>query len=98
MSKGYAIFTEEIRDQKTYQGYVQKVVPTIRNAGGQLIVVDDNVAVLEGQWHGTRTVVIEFESVDAARNWYNSAEYQAIINERHVSTKANAVILKGVGG
>lgn len=96
MGKGYAIFTEVIRDQSTYQGYVQKAVTTIKNAGGRIIVVDDNVTVLEGRWHGTRTVVLEFDSVAAARNWYDSPEYQAIIKERHDSADANAVLLKGV--
>jgi len=97
MAKGYAVFTEVIRDQKTYEGYVQKAVTTIKNAGGSIIVVDDNVSILEGRWHGTRTVVLEFESVEAARNWYNSSEYQTIIKERHASAEANAVLLTGVG-
>jgi uncharacterized protein (DUF1330 family) len=96
MAKGYAVFTEVIRDQGRYQGYVQKAVTTIKNAGGRIIVVDDNVTVLEGQWHGTRTVVLEFDSVNAARAWYNSGEYQAIIKERHAAADANAVLLSGV--
>jgi len=97
MAKGYAVFTETIRDQAQYEGYVKKAVATIANAGGKIIVVDDNVSVLEGQWHGTRTVVLEFESVSAAKAWYDSNDYQAIIKERHSSAEANAVILKGVG-
>jgi uncharacterized protein (DUF1330 family) len=97
MAKGYAVFTENIRDQARYEAYVNKAVTTITNAGGKVIVVDDNVSVLEGQWHGTRTVVLEFESVSAAQDWYNSNDYQAIIKERQASAEANAVLLKGVG-
>ncbi|MBE0616055.1 MAG: DUF1330 domain-containing protein [Burkholderiales bacterium] len=97
MAKGYAVFTETIGDQARYEGYVSRAVATITNAGGKIIVVDDNVSVLEGQWHGTRTVVLEFDSVSAAQAWYNSNDYQAIIKERHASAEANAVLLKGVG-
>ena len=95
MPKGYAIVTEEIIDQARYEGYGQKAMPTIMQYGGMPIVAYDNAEVLEGQWHGTRTIVVEFASVEAARRWYNSPEYQAIIGERHASTDSNFVIVGG---
>lgn len=95
MAKGYAIFTEVIRDKGRYEGYVQKVLPTILQSRGRPIVVEDHVEVLEGHWHGTRTVILEFDSVESAQKWYRSPEYQAIIGERHASTEANAVIVGG---
>jgi uncharacterized protein (DUF1330 family) len=96
MAKGYVIFTEVIRDQGRYDTYVQNVVPTITQSGGRIIAVHDGPEILEGQWHGSRTVVLEFDSVEAARNWYRSPAYQAIIGERHASAEANAVILRGL--
>lgn len=96
MPKGYVIFTEVIRDQARYDGYLQKAVPTVIQQGGRPIVVHDNPEVLEGQWHGTRTVVIEFDSAEAARAWYNSPDYQAVIGERHASAEANAAIVSGL--
>ena len=95
MPKGYVIFTETIRDQTRYDGYVQKALPTIIQQGGRPIVVDDGPEVLEGQWHGSRTVVLEFDSVEAARDWYKSSEYQTIVGERHASAEANAAIVSG---
>jgi uncharacterized protein (DUF1330 family) len=93
MPRGYVIFTEEIRDQAGYDSYVQKALPTILQSGGRPIVVHDGPELLEGQWHDGRTVVLEFESVQAAEDWYNSSAYQAVIGERHASTEANAVIV-----
>ncbi len=95
MPKGYAIFTETINDQGRYDGYVQKALPTLIQSGGRPIVIHDGPEVLEGNWHGTRTVILEFDSVDAARNWYHSPAYQAIVGERHASTDANAAIVGG---
>lgn len=95
MPKGYVIFTETISDQDRYQGYLGKAVPTVLAHGGRAIVMHDNPEVIEGQWHGTRTAVLEFDSVEAARNWYNSPEYQAVIGERHASADANAAIVGG---
>ncbi|MFZ7128590.1 MAG: DUF1330 domain-containing protein [Desulfobacterales bacterium] len=95
MAKGYMIFTEAIRDQAGYDGYVQKALPTILKSGGRPIIVHDRPEVVEGRWHGSRTVVLEFDSVDAARKWYRSDDYQAVIGERHASAEANAVIVGG---
>lgn len=95
MAKGYVIFTEVIRDQTRYDSYVQKALPTILQSGGRPIVVHDNPEVIEGQWHGSRTVVLEFNSVEAARKWYRSSEYQAVVGQRHASADANAAIVGG---
>jgi uncharacterized protein (DUF1330 family) len=95
MAKGYALVTELIRDPAGYRSYVEKAVRTIRQAEGRIIVADDNPAVLEGQWHGSRTVLLEFESVEAARRWYDSDDYQAIIGLRHAAAQSNVVILSG---
>jgi len=75
MPKGYVIFTEVIHDRAGYDGYVEKALPTVIQRGGRAIVVDDNREAIEGQWHGSRVVVLEFDSVEAARNWYKSPEY-----------------------
>lgn len=93
MAKGYVIFTEVINDQAAYDAYVEKALPTIIESGGKPLVIQDDPEVIEGQWHGPRTVILEFESVEAARSWYNSADYQAVVGERHAAAEANAVIV-----
>jgi uncharacterized protein (DUF1330 family) len=95
MPKGYVILTVNINDQDAFQGYVEKATGTIMAQGGSAAVVDDAVEVIEGEWPWGRTVVLEFESVDKAREWYNSPEYQAVVGERHAAADANAVIVSG---
>lgn len=95
MPNGYVIFTEAIRDPARFDGYVQKALPTILQSGGRPIIVHDDPEVVEGTWHGTRTVVLEFDSVEGARNWYRSSEYQAVVGERHACAESNAVIVRG---
>jgi uncharacterized protein (DUF1330 family) len=95
MPKGYVILTVNINDQEAFQGYVEKATGTIMAQGGSAAVVDDAVEVIEGEWPWGRTVVLEFESVDKAREWYNSPEYQAVVGERHAAADANAVIVSG---
>jgi uncharacterized protein (DUF1330 family) len=95
MAKGYAIVTELIRDPAVYRSYVEKAVRTIQQAGGRIIVADDNPTILEGRWLPSRTVVLEFDSVEAVRRWYDSAEYQAIVGLRRAAAESNAAILSG---
>ena len=50
---------------------------------------------IKGSWHGKRTAVLEFDSVEAAWNWYRSPEYQGIMGLRHAAADSNAVIVAG---
>jgi uncharacterized protein (DUF1330 family) len=95
MPRGYVIFTEDIHDQAQIDAYVQQALPAILQAGGQLLVADDAPELIEGTWHGKRTVLLEFESVEAARNWYRSAEYQGLAGLRHAAADSNAAIVAG---
>jgi uncharacterized protein (DUF1330 family) len=96
MPKAYMIFTEDIRDEAGIRGYAQQAIPTIALVGGRIIVVDDAPELVEGSWHGKRTVVLEFDSVEAARNWYRSPEYQGVVGLRHAAADSNVVIVVGL--
>jgi|SRR5450759_50518 uncharacterized protein (DUF1330 family) len=93
MPKGYAIFTEKVNDEGATGAYAQAAVPTVFAAGGTVLVAGPPEDVLEGEWHGNQTVILEFASVEAARGWYNSPEYQAVIGKRHAAAASNAVII-----
>jgi uncharacterized protein (DUF1330 family) len=96
MAKGYVVFTEgAIRDAASMDAYGQQSLPSMMAAGGRLIVADDGPQVLEGEWRAARTVIIEFDSVEAARQWYQSSDYQAAIPLRQAGADADVVILGG---
>jgi uncharacterized protein (DUF1330 family) len=95
MPKGYVIITEAIHDPAGMDAYGQASMPSIGEHGARVLVVDEHVEVLEGEWHGTRTVVLEFESVDAARRWYGSDSYQAALPLRQAASDCNVVIVAG---
>jgi uncharacterized protein (DUF1330 family) len=95
MPKGYVIFTEAIRDPDGMNEYGRASGPTVAEHGAKVLAVDERVEVLEGEWHGERTVVLEFESVDAARQWYECEAYQAAIPLRQAAADSNAVLIRG---
>ena len=62
---------------------------------GKLVVLDDAVTPVEGDWHGGRLVIIEFEDEEAFREWYDSPEYQAALPLRLAATDSRAALAKG---
>jgi len=97
MPKGYVIFTEAIKDPSGMQAYFGAAAPTIGESGAAVLAVDGAPQVLEGEWHGDQTVILEFESVDAARAWYESAAYGEAKPLRQAAADTNAVIIAGFG-
>ena len=95
MSKGFVILTEAINDPEGMKAYAQAAGPTMRQGGCRILAVDTAPQVVEGTWHGNQTVVLEFDSVDAARAWYESEAYQKAAKLRQAAADCNAVIIAG---
>jgi len=95
MPKGYVILTEAIRDPEGMRAYSRAAGAALAGGEATVLVVDQQPEVLEGEWPATQTVVLEFESVDAARAWYTSDTYQAAAKLRQAAADTNAVIVNG---
>ncbi|MEU4841969.1 DUF1330 domain-containing protein [Nocardia testacea] len=95
MAKGYVIVTELIKDPAGMAEY-GKAAGKAMASGVKVLAVDTKFEVLEGEWPATQTVVLEFESPEAARAWYESEEYQAAIPLRQAAADCNAVIVNGL--
>lgn len=95
MAKGYVLLTEAIHDPAGMEAYGRLSSASLRQSGGRPLVVDDHVEVLEGAWHGTRTVLLEYESVEQARAWYESATYQEALPLRQAAADCDVVLLHG---
>jgi uncharacterized protein (DUF1330 family) len=92
--KGYIIITEDVKDPAGMTEYAKLAGKAM--AGSTLLSFDSKPEVLEGQWHGTQTVVLEFESVEAAREWYYSDAYQEAAKLRQAAADCNGVIVAGL--
>jgi uncharacterized protein (DUF1330 family) len=93
--KGYVILTEAIRDRAGIDACGAASMTSLLEHGTRVLVADENVEVLEGEWHGNRTVVVEYESVEKAREWYESASYRGALPIRQAAGDCNVVIASG---
>ncbi len=91
----YVIAQYTVNDQEKLNEYVPLAVGTILGSGGKVLVAADEAVVREGSQPAPRTVVIEFESRDAAQSWYDSADYQKVLPLRLESTDGCLFIVDG---
>ena len=96
MSKAYVIFSEVIRDVDGMAAYGRAAGPTLAASGAKVLAYGPAGDVLEGEWAADQTVILEFESAEAARSWYASDAYQAAAALRHAAADTNAVLLPGL--
>jgi uncharacterized protein DUF1330 len=52
--------------------------------------------VFEGDWKPKRIVVLQFESMERAKEWLNCEEYREPRKMRHRTTKTNMILVEGV--
>jgi uncharacterized protein (DUF1330 family) len=75
---GYVVVNVEVLDAEAYRAYQLQVPATVERHAGRFIIRGGQAETLEGT-PPHRLVVIEFPSVEQARAWYDSPEYQAIL-------------------
>jgi uncharacterized protein (DUF1330 family) len=60
-----------------------------------VLAASDSVEVLEGSWPCSRTVILEFPSLEEAHSWYQSPAYQAVAKHRFKASSANLIFVEG---
>ena len=92
----YLVANIEVSDPKAFGEYRQRVPATIAAHGGRYLCRGGAVEVLEGEFDAKRVVVVEFPSVSAARTWYASPEYQALLPLRLKAAKTMLLMVEGL--
>jgi uncharacterized protein (DUF1330 family) len=92
----YIIADVDVSDPKGFETYRQLVAPTIAAAGGVYKVRGGTFEVLEGTYQPKRLIVLEFESMAAARAWYHSDEYAPVKAIRQRTAATNVILVEGM--
>ena len=92
---GYLIGDIEVTNPDTYAKYAAGVPATVTSFGGKYLVRGVSGEVFEGPWSPKRLVVLEFESMERAKAWYNSSEYADLKKIRQSASKGNLIFADG---
>ncbi|HEV2901244.1 MAG TPA: DUF1330 domain-containing protein [Pseudaminobacter sp.] len=94
MPKGYWIARVDVRDPEGYKGYVAAAKPAFERFGAHFLARGGDHEAAEGTARA-RNVIIEFPSLTAARDCYNSPEYQAAKAIRQRFADGEIVLVEG---
>lgn len=94
MAKGYWIARVDVRDPEGYKDYVATARPAFERFGANFLARGGAHEAVEGPGRA-RNVVIEFPSLAAARDCYNSPEYQAAKAIRQKYADGEIVLVEG---
>ncbi len=92
----YFVVQEKVTDEEGMAAYGKAAGPTFAGVRGKPIIADNDVKTIEGEWHGARLVVLEFEDDAAFREWYDSPAYQEAMKLRHAASDSRAVLAQGL--
>jgi uncharacterized protein (DUF1330 family) len=92
----YLIVETDIHDPEQYERYKAASPAAVAAGGGRFVVRGGELTVLEGDWHPERLVVLEFESLEAAKRFYESEEYQEVKKLRDGAANLRMVAVEGI--
>ena len=92
----YVIVEIDVHDPVGYEEYKKRASATVHAHGGKYIVRGGASETLEGDWQPKRIVILEFESVQRAKDWLNCAEYEEPRKMRHRTAKTKMVVVEGI--
>ena len=95
MPKGYVISRVDVTDPDAYARYAAAATKAIAAHGGRPLARGGRHEALEGKARA-RNVILEFDSYDAARAYFHSAEYQAARAMRKGAAEIEMVVVEGV--
>ena len=92
----YVIVDVTINDKEAYEAYKNLTPQSIAAYNGKFIVRGGTTETLEGNWEHGRIVIIEFSTVERAKEWWVSAAYSVAKNIRQIAATTNMIVVEGV--
>ncbi len=92
----YVIANVRITNPERYAQYVQLTPASILPYGGRFIVRGGRAEKLEGAIDASRIVILEFESYERAKDWYESEAYRHAKELRQSASVSSLILVEGV--
>jgi uncharacterized protein (DUF1330 family) len=96
-AKGYIVAEVKVHDAEAIARYRLLSQAAVEQYGGRFLVRGGASEILEGKWSPPqRMIVVEFDSVEQAKCFYESTEYQAARKVREHIAEMNMLVISGV--
>jgi len=92
----YFIARVKISDKEKYKQYIDAVPNVIDKFNGKAIVRTEQCLTLEGTEENRRIIIIEFPSLEKAKKFYHSEEYQKIKKIREKAAIGEIIVVESL--
>lgn len=93
----YLVVDTKLTNPALYEEYKLKAKPLVEKFGGEYLARGGNISLKESKlWTPTRMVLVRFPSSADAEKFYESQEYQEIVQISKLSADRTFLILEGV--
>ncbi len=93
----YAVARITINDRERYAQYEQGFLEIFAQHSGEIVAVSDDAEMIEGEKDFTRLVIIRFPDREALGAWYDSPEYQQLVQHRFAASDGQIAVVPGFG-
>ena len=95
MPKGYLVANIRVQDKEKFALFAGMAAPVIKAYGGKVLAKGPGAERHEGAVEGI-VMMIEFDSLETAKSFYLSDEYQAAKVVRDECSETDLMIIEGV--
>lgn len=92
----YLVVRVNVTDQNKFREYLKATPAIITKHEGRYIARGGEMVTLEGPPETRRIVIIEFPSLEKARQFYDSSEYQDARRLREGAAVGEIIVVEGV--
>lgn len=92
----YVVVDAKSSDPERMAEYRRLSLLAVTKFGGRYLVRGGAYEVLEGDWRPERLVVVEFESMEKAKAFYDSPEYVAARRARAGCSRFDMLLVEGL--
>lgn len=92
----YIIVEVTVHDPVEYENYKKFTPATITAFDGKFIVRGGQTEMLEGDWKPCRIVVLEFPTLQRAKEWWHSDNYAEAKQIRQKAASSKMIVVEGI--
>lgn len=97
MPKAYIIARVTVDDTASYAEYAKGAFAAMQKYGARILARGGRAEALEGDIR-PRNVILEFESYEQAKRYFQSPEYQAARKHREGGSKGDFIVVEAYEG
>lgn len=92
----YIIVQATVTNPEGFAEYAKRTPAVVAKHGGRYLAKGRDVEALEGAWDHQSVVISEWPSMDAARAFWRSDDYEALKQTRAGALEATVLLVNGV--